>query len=44
MSGRFETLSDAVSSLSYGISKAAPLFVLYVVAIQFIASVRFVFF
>lgn len=44
MSGRFEKMSDAINSLSYGISQCAPLFVLYVVATQFIASLRFVFF
>ena len=43
MSGRFGTLYDVVSSLSYGISKAAPLFVLYVVVVQFLTSLRFVF-
>ena len=43
MSGRFRNLSDAVSSLSYGIAKAAPLFVLYVLAAQFVASLYFVF-
>ena len=43
MSGRFGTLYDVVSSLSYGISKTAPLFVLYVVVIQFLTSLQFVF-
>lgn len=43
MSGRFGTLYDVVSSLSYGITKTAPLFVLYVVVIQFLTSLRFVF-
>ena len=44
MSGRFETLSDAVDSLSYGIAKAAPLFILYVFIVQFLHSLLFVFF
>ena len=43
MSGRFGTLYDVVSSLSYGISKTAPLFVLYVAVIQFLTSLQFVF-
>ena len=43
MSGSFRNLSDGVASLSYGIGKAAPLFVLYVLAVQFIASLYFVF-
>ena len=43
MSGRFGTLYDVVSSLSFGITKTAPLFVLYVVLMQFLASLRFVF-
>lgn len=43
MSGRFETLGDAIASLSYGISKAAPLFILYILMMLLYQSVRFVF-
>lgn len=43
MSGRFGTLYDVVSSLSFGITKTAPLFVLYLVVAQFLASLQFVF-
>ncbi len=43
MAGSFQNLSDAVASLSYGIAKAAPLFVFYVLAAQLVASLRFVF-
>lgn len=44
VSGRFSTLSEFIDSLSYGISCAAPLYVLYVVFIQFYESLLFVFF
>ena len=44
ISGRFERFSDALSSLSYGIAESAPLFVLYVLFVQFMDSLNFVFF
>lgn len=44
MSGRFQHLSDALYSLSYGIAESAPLFVLYVLFVQFLNSLAFVFF
>lgn len=43
MSGRFETLGDAIASLSFGIAKAAPLFILYILLMLLYQSVRFVF-
>ena len=43
-SGRFDSFADVIASLAYGIQQAAPLFILYVVAVQFYASLRFVFF
>lgn len=43
MSGRFENLPAAVDSLSRGIAKAAPLFVLYILVMLFFQSVLFVF-
>lgn len=43
VSGRFASLADTVSSLSFGIAKAAPLFLIYILAIQFYESLRFVF-
>lgn len=43
VSRRFTSLSDVVSSLTSGISCAAPLFLLYVLLVQFIESLRFVF-
>lgn len=43
MSGRFTTLSDILDSLSYGIRRGAPLFILYILAVQFIESLLFVF-
>lgn len=42
MSGQFVTLSDAVWSLTYGIGKAAPLIVLYLLLMQFYESIMFV--
>ena len=42
-SGRFTSFADVIASLAYGIQQAAPLFILYVVAVQFYASLRFVF-
>ena len=41
--GRFSTFSEIVDSLSFGISKAALIIVLYLVAILFYESLRFVF-
>lgn len=43
MSGRLRTLEDILESLSDGIRRGAPLFILYVLLIQFVASLRFVF-
>jgi aminobenzoyl-glutamate transport protein len=43
VSRRFTSLSDVVSSLTSGISCAAPLFLLYVLLVQFIESLLFVF-
>ena len=42
VSGRFVSLADVVSSLTYGIREATPLFVLYVFLCQFVESLRFV--
>jgi aminobenzoyl-glutamate transport protein len=42
-SGRFTSWADIVDSLSWGIQRAAPLFILYVFLFQFYASLRFVF-
>lgn len=42
-SRNFASLSDAVHALCQGIAKAAPLFLLYVLLMQLIASFRFVF-
>jgi aminobenzoyl-glutamate transport protein len=43
MSGRFQTVADAVASLSNGVSRCAPLFLLYILAAQILASLHFVF-
>ena len=43
MSGRLRTLEDILDSLSDGIRRGAPLFILYVLLIQFVESLRFVF-
>ena len=43
-SGRFNSIESVVGSLSFGLAKAAPLFVLYVMLMQFYESLRFVFF
>ena len=43
MSGRLRTLEDILESLSDGIRRGAPLFILYVLLIQFVSSLRFVF-
>ena len=42
VSGRFTSIADIVDSFSYGIGRAAPLFILYVFIIQFCESLRFV--
>ena len=42
-SGRFNSITDIIDSLSFGIGKAAPLLILYVVFIQFYESLKFVF-
>ena len=42
-SGRFTSVSDVLASLTFGISHAAPLFVLYVLTVQFFKSLCFVF-
>lgn len=43
MSGRLQTLTDVLDSLSEGIRRGAPLFILYILAMQFVESLRFVF-
>ena len=43
MSGRFRTMDDILDVLSFGIQRGAPLLVLYILAIQFCQSLRFVF-
>ena len=42
LSGRFTSVADILASLSFGIGRAAPLFVLYVLVVQFYESLRFV--
>ena len=43
-SGSFRSIASIVSAMSTGIAAAAPLFILYVVFVQFYESLRFVFF
>ena len=43
-SGCFRSLSIVISAMSSGIAIAAPLFILYIVFVQFYESLRFVFF
>ena len=43
MSGHLSSLSAVFDAMSYGVSRCAPLFVLYVVLVQLYASLRFVF-
>ena len=43
-SGSFRSIASIVSAMSTGIAAAAPLFILYVVLVQFYESLRFVFF
>ena len=42
-SGRFATFADVFRSMAYGVQAAAPLFVLYVLIVQFVQSLHFVF-
>lgn len=44
MSGRLRTFSDTLHALSQGLSTGSPLIILYILLMQFIASLRFVFF
>jgi len=44
MSGHKKTGEDILAILSYGIRQGAPLIIVYILAIQFYASLRFVFF
>ena len=41
--GVFKSLSDVIDSLSLGIGRAAPLFILYILFVQLYESLRFVF-
>lgn len=43
ISGRFTSVADVLAALSFGIGRSAPLFILYVLAIQFFESLCFVF-
>ena len=43
MSGHKKTGEDILDILSYGIRQGAPLIIVYILAIQFYASLRFVF-
>jgi len=43
MSGRLIALTDVLDALSHGIGKGAPVFVLYILMIQFVRSMWFVF-
>ena len=43
VSGRFRSAADVVASLCYGIAASAPLFLLYVLILQFYHSLRYVF-
>jgi len=43
MSGRLKALADVFESLTFGLSKGAPLIVLYILIVQLLASVGFVF-
>ena len=43
VSGRFRSPSDVLSSLSYGVAWSAPLYVLYILLLQFYESVHYVF-
>lgn len=43
MSGRLRTLADILDSLSEGIRRGAPLFIIYILAMHLYASLKFVF-
>ena len=43
LSRTFDSLSDVVNSIVWGITQTAPLLFLYVLAVQFVESLRFVF-
>ena len=43
MSGRLRDIKDILDALSFGISKGSPVFVLYILIIQFVRSMLFVF-
>ena len=43
VSGRFQTLSDIIDALSFGCRKGAPLFIFYILVIQLVESLKFVF-
>ena len=43
MSGRLRDIKDILDALSFGISKGAPVFVLYILIIQFVRSMLFIF-
>lgn len=43
LAGTLSSLSDAIGSLSLGISRGAPVLILYIMLIQFYESLRFVF-
>lgn len=42
LSGRWHSLSEAFDSLTIGISRCAPLYVIYLLFIQFYASLRYI--
>lgn len=44
LSGRFQSLADIADALCMGIARCAPLFLLYIFAVQLLQSLRFVFF
>lgn len=41
-SGRFASVTEVLDAVSFGVSCTAPLFILYVLAVQFLASMSFV--
>jgi len=43
MSGRMLSLADILDALAFGVSRCAPLFVVYIFLMQLLQSVRFVF-
>ena len=44
VSGRLRTLTDILDALTLGIQQGAPLFILYIMLIQFFQSIIFVFY